>query len=71
MLLAVFGGFNGVFGISVRTMSLRRPPAWSALGEQLGLLMDSSDNTEALQTALANWRNGLDIRLAATSLTVQ
>ena len=70
MLLALFGGFNGVFCIFVRTKSRRRPRTWSALNEQLGLLMESSNNTEALQTALANWRNGLDI-LAATSLTVQ
>ena len=39
--------------------------------EQLGLLVACSDYTEPPKTALANWRNGLDIRLAATSLTVQ
>ena len=39
--------------------------------EQLGLLVVSSVYTEPPKTALVNWRNGLDIRLAATSLTVQ
>ena len=39
--------------------------------EQLGLLVACSDYTEPPKTALVNWRNGLGIRLAATSLTVQ
>lgn len=38
--------------------------------DELRLLMDSSDNTQALQTALANWRNRWDVRLAATGLTL-
>ncbi len=39
--------------------------------DELRLLMDSSDNTQALQTALANWRNRWDARLAATGLTLR
>jgi signal transduction histidine kinase len=38
--------------------------------EELRLLMDSSDNTQPLQTALANWRNRWDTRLAATGLSL-
>lgn len=38
--------------------------------DELRLLMDSGDNTQALQTALANWRNRWDARLAATGLTL-
>jgi signal transduction histidine kinase len=33
--------------------------------------MDSTDNTQALQSALANWRNRWDTRLDATGLTLQ
>ena len=39
--------------------------------DELRLLMDSTDNTQPLQTALANWRNRWDGRLAATGLTLQ
>ncbi len=38
--------------------------------DELRLLMDSSDSTQVLQTALANWRNRWDARLAATGLTL-
>jgi signal transduction histidine kinase len=38
--------------------------------DELRLLMDSGDSTQALQTALANWRNRWDARLAATGLTL-
>lgn len=38
--------------------------------DELRLLMDSSDNTQPLQTALANWRNRWDARLAATGLSL-
>lgn len=39
--------------------------------DELRLLMDSSDNTQPLQTALANWRNRWDARLAATGLRLR
>jgi signal transduction histidine kinase len=39
--------------------------------DELRLLMDSTDNTQALQSALANWRNRWDTRLDATGLTLQ
>ncbi|MEO6017371.1 MAG: ATP-binding protein [Polaromonas sp.] len=39
--------------------------------DELRLLMDSTDNTQPLQTALANWRNRWDGRLAATGLSLR
>ena len=39
--------------------------------DELRLLMDTTDNTQPLQTALANWRNRWDGRLAATGLTLK
>ena len=38
--------------------------------DELRLLMDSTDNTQPLQSALANWRNRWDSRLDATGLTL-
>jgi signal transduction histidine kinase len=38
--------------------------------DELRLLMDSCDNTQPLQTALANWRSRWDARLTATGLSL-
>jgi len=39
--------------------------------DELRLLMDSSEDAQALQIALANWRNRWDVRLAATGLSLR
>ena len=65
LMTALRGIERGAFGKDQVVQSLHEGL------DELRLLMDSTDNTQPLQTALANWRNRWDSRLAATGLTLQ
>ena len=65
LMTALRGIERGAFGKDQVVQSLHEGL------DELRLLMDSTDNSQPLQTALANWRNRWDSRLAATGLTLR